>query len=62
MASIKPNGSISVDKDEGEPYPEMMAAAEDLIRAVHMKDAKAVAEALAAAVDIGSNASFEGEE
>lgn len=38
--------------EEGEPEPGLMAAAEDLISAVHMKDAKAVAEAFKAAFEV----------
>lgn len=43
----KENGTS--DLSAGEPNHALMAAAEDLIRAVHSKDAKAVADALEAA-------------
>jgi hypothetical protein len=49
MASVSPKGDVMPEGEEGED-PGLMAAAEDLIRAVHAKDAKAVAEALRAAV------------
>jgi len=46
MANRKPDGGVSDEKEEGEASPELMNMAEDLISAVHMKDAKAVAEIL----------------
>ena len=52
MARRKPDGSTQVMHEEGEQDPALMAAAEDLISAVHSKDAKAVAEALKSAFDI----------
>lgn len=52
MAKRKPDGSQEVIKEEGEHSPGLMAAAEDLTSAVHMKDAKAVASALMAAFQI----------
>jgi hypothetical protein len=41
------DGMESVEK-EGEGHPGLMSAAEDLISAVHMKDAKAAMEAMKA--------------
>lgn len=46
--------------EEGEHDPGLMSAAEDLISAVHSKDAKAVAGALKAAWEVCD--SYEGEE
>lgn len=46
IAHHKPEGGLSDEKEEGEAAPKMMEAAEALISAIHMKDAKAVAEAL----------------
>lgn len=48
MTKIKPEGGIEPVNEEGEPAPEMMAVAEELISAVHSKDAKALAEVLSA--------------
>ncbi len=45
----KEDGSSGGMKEKDEPNPGLMAAAEDLIKAVHAKDAKAVCEALEAA-------------
>lgn len=39
--------------EEGEPAPHLMSAAEELIRAVHDKDAAAVAKALSTAMGGG---------
>lgn len=52
MAVRKPDGAIEAKNEEGEHGPEIMSVAEDLISAVNMKDAKAVADALVAAFDI----------
>lgn len=52
MAKRKPEGSMEMMGEEGEEHPQLMYAAEDLISAVHAKDAKAVAEALRAAFDM----------
>lgn len=48
MASHKPNGSVEPENEEGEHTPELMGASEDLISAIHSKDAKAVADAITA--------------
>lgn len=49
-AKTKPEGGMEdMHHDDG-----MMAAAEDLIKAVHAKDTKGVADALMAAKDLGS--------
>lgn len=52
VAKTKPTGGIEPKGEEGEHDPALMSAAEDLISAVHMKDAVAVADALRAAFDI----------
>lgn len=41
-----------VESEEGEHAPGLMASAEDLISAVHAKDAKAVASAIKAAFEV----------
>jgi hypothetical protein len=48
MAKHKPEGGVEPMHEEGEASPEVMAIAEDLISAVHAKDANAVASALMA--------------
>lgn len=55
-------GAADVEGEEGEPKPELMTAAESLISAVHSKDAKAVAEALEAAMAILDNDDMSSEE
>ncbi len=57
MASSSPDGSIDMEGPENEPNHALLAAAEDLISAVNMKDAAKVAEALQAAHEICSCAS-----
>lgn len=52
VASKKPDGSIEQEGPADEPNHALLAAAEDLISAVHMKDAKAVAEAIESAFEI----------
>lgn len=52
IATRKPDGSVMPKHEEGEQEPGLMSAAEDLISAISMKDAKAVAEALKAAFDM----------
>lgn len=52
LAKQKPDGTLEPKGEEGEHDPALMSAAEDLIRAVHAKDANAVAEALMAASEI----------
>ncbi len=42
------NGGIVAEEKEGEGHPGLMSAAEDLISAVHAKDAKAAMEAMKA--------------
>lgn len=51
MAKMKPDG-IEPMHEEGEEDPSLMMAAEDILSAISMKDAKALAEALKAANDI----------
>ncbi len=49
VAKRKPSGETEIKGEEGEAMPEAVMLAEELIRAVHAKDAEAVAEALEAA-------------
>lgn len=42
------DGGMEIENEEGQHSPGIMSAAEDLISAVHMKDAKGVADALKA--------------
>lgn len=51
IAKIKPEGQIEAEREENSATPELIAIAESLISAIHMKDAEAVALALEAAVD-----------
>jgi hypothetical protein len=55
MATRKPDGSHTPEQEEGEAHPHLMAAAEDLVRAIHAKDAKAVASAMQACHGICSS-------
>jgi hypothetical protein len=48
IAKRTPDAKTEVKSEEGEHPPGLMAAAEDLISAVHAKDAKAVASAIKA--------------
>lgn len=59
MAKRKPDGAIEPISEEGEETPELMSAAEDLIRALHSKDAGAVAAALKAAFQMMDSAEEE---
>ena len=52
VANRKKDGSIQTSHEQGEQKPELMSAAEDLIRAVHAKEASKVASALKAAFDL----------
>jgi hypothetical protein len=52
IAARKPSGEIKDLHEEGEHDPGFMAAAEDLISAIHAKDAKGVAEALKSAFEL----------
>lgn len=52
VAKMKKPAEIEPMHEEGEMEPGLMSAAEDLISAVHMKDAKAVAMALKSAMDM----------
>jgi hypothetical protein len=52
IARKKPEGGIEPMHAEDEQDPALMSAADDLISAVHMKDSKAVADALQAAFEI----------
>lgn len=51
MMKMKDNSPEAV-KEEGEPMPDLMIAAEDLLSAIAMKDTKKVADALEAAFHI----------
>lgn len=46
VAKRKPEGQVEDVHKEDESHPELMMAAEDLIRAVHSKDTQGVADAL----------------
>lgn len=48
----KPDGSNEPEGEEGEPNHALLSAAEDLISAIHSKDASAVASALKAAIEM----------
>lgn len=52
MLRRKPGEGLEPVKEEGEPAPELMQAAEDLLSAIAMKNAKGVASALEAAFAI----------
>lgn len=62
MARRKPEGQVEVLGEEGDEDPALMAAAEDLISAIHAKDAKAVISALSSALDILDSAEPEEED
>lgn len=51
IAKRTPEEKTESVKEEGEHHPGLMAAAEDLISAVHAKDAKGVADAMKAGYD-----------
>jgi hypothetical protein len=62
ISQRKPDGETEEKGMEDQEDMGLMSAAEDLIRAVHAKDAKAVASALRAAFEIvDSEAHVEGE-
>ena len=52
IARRKSDGSVEAEHEEGEHVPGVMTAAEDLISAVHARDAKGVADAMKAAFEI----------
>jgi rRNA processing protein Krr1/Pno1 len=52
MMKAKPEGGMEVEKEEGEEDPSLLAAAEDIISAISMKDAVTLAMALKAAFEI----------
>lgn len=62
VAHMGKDQSVVPDHMEGEHEPGLMSAAEDLISAIHSKDAHAVASALKAAVEIADSDPMEGEE
>lgn len=55
IAKSKPDGSVEAMNEEGEHSPGMMSAAEDMLSAIHMKDAKALATAHKAMMDLHEN-------
>lgn len=52
IAKTKPEGGVEDERKEDEMHPGLVAASEDLLRAVAAKDSLAVAEALQAAFEI----------
>lgn len=62
IAKVSPDGEIKSSHEDGEETPELMGAAEALLSAISLKDAKAVAEALKAAHEICSAGYEEKEE
>lgn len=59
VAKRKPDGSTEPMHEEGQPDPRMVIAAEDLISAIHAKDANAVAGALEYAMSLGEESAPE---
>lgn len=59
MATRKPDGGTEVKGEAGEPNQALMGAMEDMIRAVHAKDAKGAAEAFEAACSVCNDDSGE---
>jgi len=55
VQKYKPEGKMEPMGEEGDMDPGLMAAAEDLISAVHAKDAKKVAQALQSAFEIAES-------
>lgn len=55
VSKRKPDGSTEPEHVEGDEAAPLEAAAEDLIRAIHSKDTKAVAAALKAAFEISDS-------
>ncbi len=62
VAKAKPEGGMEPMNEEGESAPDLMNIAQDLISAVHAKDADAVAMALHEAFECLSSDSLEGPE
>lgn len=60
-AAAKSGGGMSDEGEMGEVNHALLSAAEDLISAVGMKDAEAVAQALEAAYEICSSSGYESE-
>lgn len=61
VARRKSDGSQEVKNEDGEHPPELIAAAEDLIRAISSKSAKDVATAMKNCMDVCSSMPSEGE-
>lgn len=59
IAQRNSDGTSKPDEYEGEHKPELLKAAEDLISAIHSKDANKVADAIKAAMGDAPNASNE---
>ncbi len=57
ISQRKPDGDIAPDHSEDNPDSGLMACSEDLIRAVHAKDASAVTAALKAAYELMDSSS-----
>lgn len=55
MAKVKPEGDMQSEGMEGDHDPALMSAAEDLISAIHAKDAMRVASAIKAAFEISDS-------
>lgn len=62
IAKRTPDQTTEVQHEEGEHPPGLMAAIEDLISAVHMKDAKSAADAFKAAAEMCDNDSDDGDD
>lgn len=55
ISQRKPDGSNEMKHEEGEEMSQMEVCAEDILRAIANKDAKALAGALQAAMDISAS-------
>lgn len=55
VGHAKPSGGVKMDGEEGEPNHAAIAIAQDFIRAVHSKDANAVATCLEHAFAVMGN-------
>ena len=59
VAKQKPDGTLETKGEKDEHDPALISAAEDLIRAVHAKDASAVVDALKAADEVMDSGELE---
>jgi hypothetical protein len=55
ISQRKPDGSNEAQHEEGDEMNEMEVCAEEILRAISSKDAKALASALQAAMDISAS-------